>query len=251
MPLSRRDFGVNPNAGAPRNVANGWVGVWPGGVPRSRLGTARFGGIAVTVQRGLVELVETLGACSLERGYKFKPGQCWGYANRPIRGTRVPSNHSRGKALDFNSLANPMQASFRTDIPPAVVADWEACGFYWGGRYLARPDAMHFEYIGRPEDVAKHLAKATAILAKLRDEPASEWRKRVDAEPGKRAVAKGDQGDDVAFLRRWLGVEPVASVKFDDKLADKVRRYQRMRGIKVDGKVGPATWAHILERKSS
>lgn len=65
--------------------------------------------------------------------------------------------------------------------------------------------------------------------------------------PGTRTIRKGAVGDDVAFLRRWLGL-PVGR-SFDAALDKKLRAYQKMRGIAVDGICGPGTWSQILGRK--
>lgn len=245
MALTRTDFGANPHAGAPRNVANGWTGVYPGGVPAHLLGVARAAGVAVTVQSALVPMVEALLTATERAGYDVLPGQTWGYANRAIRGSSTPSNHSRGKAVDINSATNPMQSSFRTDIPPRVVAMWEACGWFWGGRYLNRPDAMHFEYLGRPSDVAQDTRRAQAYAGEKPTRPAaSKWRERVDAEPGSRTISRYDRGDDVALVQRFLALGDDG--EFGPLTDRAVRRYQRMRGLDVDGIVGPKTWAPIL-----
>ncbi len=247
MALTRSDYGRNPNEGAPRNVANGWTGVWPAGVPSSLRGVARAGGIEIPIQKGLVDLVETLLECMVARGYKLKPGQCWGYANRAIAGTRTPSNHSRAKAVDINSVANPMQSVFKSDIPPAAVNDWEVCGWYWGGRYGNRPDAMHFEYIGRPEHAA-HLAKAKAILAKLRGAPVPpatpKWEARVDAKPGARVIGPLSVGPDVEAVQGFLRV--TADGKFGETTKAAVVAYQKAHGLDADGVVGDATWKPLL-----
>jgi D-alanyl-D-alanine carboxypeptidase len=159
---SRGDYGPNPNQGKARNNAagRGWGSGWPNAQANRMVKVGRAG-VTVTVRREIAPLVAVL-LDKTERLFKYdvKKGQTWGFANRPIRGTRTPSNHSWGLAVDINSLANPMGSRFVTDLPPAVVAMWEGCGLYWGGRYQKRPDAMHFEYIGRPQDVAAHLRRA-------------------------------------------------------------------------------------------
>ncbi|MGH3481296.1 MAG: M15 family metallopeptidase [Nocardioidaceae bacterium] len=159
---SRSDYGNNPNAGKSRNNAaeRGWGSGWPN-AQTARMAKVGKAGVTVYVRREIAPLVAVL-LDNTERLFKYdiKKGQTWGFANRAIRGTRTPSNHSWGLAIDINSLANPMGSRFVTDIPPAVVAMWGACGLYWGGRYQKRPDAMHFEYIGRPRDVAADLLQA-------------------------------------------------------------------------------------------
>lgn len=62
--------------------------------------------------------------------------------------------------------------------------------------------------------------------------------------PGSRVLALGCRGDDVRFVQRWLGVRP--SGFFGPITAANVRRYQRMRGIPVSGRVERNTWHAIL-----
>jgi peptidoglycan hydrolase-like protein with peptidoglycan-binding domain len=65
-------------------------------------------------------------------------------------------------------------------------------------------------------------------------------------QPGSRVLKKGMSGPDVAFLRRWLGLP--AGTTFDAALDKKLRAYQKMRGIAVDGIAGKATWTNVLGR---
>jgi hypothetical protein len=162
-------YGSNPLAGANSNNAQGrgWGPGWPN-AQTSKMVTVSAAGVKVRVRREIATLVQTLMLISAKRGYKFKVGACWGFADRAIRGTKTPSNHSWGLALDWNSEDNPQGRPFTTDLPPAMVHDWENCHFYWGGRYQnSLPDPMHFEYIGRPADVAADLKRAQATLASL------------------------------------------------------------------------------------
>lgn len=62
--------------------------------------------------------------------------------------------------------------------------------------------------------------------------------------PGSRTIKRGSRGSDVAFLQRWLGIDDDGV--FGPVTEAAVRRYQRMRGLKVDGIVGPNTWRPIL-----
>lgn len=76
----------------------------------------------------------------------------WGgsFVPRFVRGSNTNlSNHSFGSAFDINVQWNPLGAigplvgkegSVRELVPSA-----NHNGFYWGGHYKNRPDAMHFE----------------------------------------------------------------------------------------------------------
>jgi hypothetical protein len=178
---SRAAYGPNPNAGVNVNADNGWGPYkWPGGVPGSLLGTVTYQQangakqlVRVTVRRELVGLF-TLAFALADRkhGYQVwaeRGGQPWGpwsYENRPISGTSTASNHSRGRAIDVNAPLNPQSYTFQSDMPPAMVADWERIGLCWGGRYEGgvKFDTMHFEYGYSPADVARHTALAQQLL---------------------------------------------------------------------------------------
>ena len=59
-------------------------------------------------------------------------------------------------------------------------------------------------------------------------------------------LSRGDTGDYVAFLQRFLAVRPAIG-QFGPRTARAVRRYQQSRGLTVDGVVGPNTWKEIAK----
>lgn len=66
--------------------------------------------------------------------------------------------------------------------------------------------------------------------------------------PGSRTVRRGDSGTDVEFLHRYLGVVSPTDPgygTFGPLTERNVERYQRLRGLVVDGIVGPATWREM------
>ncbi|PMR60011.1 MULTISPECIES: peptidoglycan-binding domain-containing protein [Micromonospora] len=66
-------------------------------------------------------------------------------------------------------------------------------------------------------------------------------------QPGSRTVRRGSTGEDVAFVQRFVGERRCgpATGSFDAKTESGVRWYQGMRGITVDGVVGPVTWRQM------
>lgn len=266
---SLSDYGRNPHAGKARNNASarGWGSGWPD-CAWDRMQIVERAGVRVSVRQHLAPLVAALFSLTEKLGYDILAvgqGRCggtWGMACRAIRGTSVASNHSWGLAIDINAPCNPMGDRFVSDIPPKVVHAWEACGFYWGGRYSGRPDAMHFEYIGRPQDVKAHLRKALRMLEGDQDVPDGggggtggggggdrEYGKfRKDVDPGDRTLNQWDAGRDVKFVQAYIGSDKAGKADgyFGPKTERGVKWYQDMRGIKVDGIVGPQTWRHIL-----
>jgi len=170
--------GSNPNAGRPANGDRyAWGGyAWPNGVPASLLGATEGVSLAkqairVLVRREIAPLWDLLWRVALQHGYtvwavnngeRWGP---WGYENRAVSGTTTPSGHSMGLSVDINAPYNPYSSTFQSDMPPAMVADFEACGLYWGGRYQGQKyDPMHFGYCYPPGAVAGHMAEARAIL---------------------------------------------------------------------------------------
>lgn len=86
----------------------------------------------------------------------------WGYAERPIRGSTVTSNHASGTAIDLNATSHPLGTQPAANFSAseiagirAIVARTEGC-VRWGGDYTGRKDGMHFE-INAPEAACKRV----------------------------------------------------------------------------------------------
>lgn len=230
-------YGANPHDGANRNNASarGWGSGWPS-CQGSKMAAARGGGVAVQVRREVAPLVAALLDATKKLGYDPIRGQCGGFACRAIRRSKSASNHSWGLAVDLNWQRNPMGLPFRSEIPPAVVSMWEAAGWFWGGRYRLRPDTMHFEYIGSPRDVARHLAGLGVPTPAPGPVP-------VPDVPGPRVLSRGDKGEDVAALQKRLRVNATGKGRgvFGPQTEAAVKRFQKEHGLVVDGVVGPKT----------
>jgi len=231
------DYGPNPNAGKDRNNAaqRGWGPGWRD----CQTGAWRVverAGVKVVARKEIAPLVAALFTATERMGYDIRDGQTWGAACRAIRGTNTASNHSWALAFDINSLSNPMASSFQSDIPPKVVRMWEECGFYWGGRYTGRVDTMHFEYIGRPADIDRHLRIARSYLDKPPREPGH-------AGGGRRGLRRGSTGDAVRELQRVLNSWYPKLTKlevdgvFGELTEERVRYFQDKAGLPVTGSV--------------
>jgi hypothetical protein len=114
----------------------------------------------------IIDLTVDLLSETEEKGYLMVPGWCWGYGCRAIRGSNVASNHSWGLAVDLNAPVNPLGAT-SFDMPSWVGALWNQYGFRWGGDYSGRKDAMHFEFMGTPEEAKEMTTKAKETLVSL------------------------------------------------------------------------------------
>ena len=234
-------YGTNPNGGRNANAENGWGPYkWPGGVPIEMLGIAVFGDVRLQVRRELVELVMVLLKIT-ETKYNYnlygpneKPpaGWCWGYSNRPIAGTTTASNHSKGRAVDLNAPNNPYTSPLVCDIAPAIVNTWERAGFYWGGRYSGKKDAMHFEYCWTPQDVKRHLAYAYGELGGIILPPKQEdWLEMVSESQWNALV---QQVSDIQMRIRGVDTKPGERHEFVDMLqsidGSTADTYTRVRG---------------------
>lgn len=139
---------------------------WGRGYPVNRvrdMASVNAGGVQVSVHKDIAPLIRWLLEETTRRGYRLRRGECWGYANRTVRGSSAPSNHSWGLAVDLNAPSNPMADHLVTDMPVWMPALWKAWGFDWGGDYRGRKDAMHYEFTGTPADARARLAKLKLV----------------------------------------------------------------------------------------
>jgi hypothetical protein len=171
-------------------------------------------------------------------------GECWGHAYRAVRGSTTPSFHSAGIAIDLNAPRHVL-GKRGTYLPAskvtAIRAKARSLGLRWGGDYTNRADEMHFEII---VDRAAALDLVKRLQAAAKAKPtANPWETYVKARPGTRTLALYSRGDDVKFLQRFLGLADDGS--YGTATQNKVKGYQKMRGLTADGVTGPLTWRSI------
>jgi hypothetical protein len=218
--------------------ARGWGMGWPANRAGDMVRVESAGAV-VMVHKAIAPLVQHAMDAAPAYGYALHPGWCWGYANRAIRGTNVPSDHSWGLAVDLNAPTNPMGPTLVTDLPAGYVELWRSLGFRWGGDYAGRKDAMHFEYEGTVADAARSVANivGTAVAA---PPPLPDL--------GGRILRRGSKGPDVAnlqtMLERVTGKPSRVDGDFGPATEAAVTAFQRWTGkLAVDGKAGPRTKA--------
>lgn len=125
------------------------------------------------VHRRVHRLLQLLIDKSIDLNYPPKDGQCWGSvcrcSHRPdgtcaedSNGNPIPSNHSWGLAIDFNSIENPFGGSSH-EMPARIVKLFHSYGFRWLGDTEIH-DWMHFDFCGTPKDADRMTAKAEANL---------------------------------------------------------------------------------------
>lgn len=137
----------------------------------------------VRVLRGSVETIfRWLLTEYARRVEPIRPEWCWGYNYRKIEGSNVWSKHAYALAVDLNAPDNPLgvppeQVMTKVQIDQCHALEQESDGVLrWGGDF-GRPDPMHWEIIGTPE-------QANTLATKIRraqvTEPANVWAHDID-----------------------------------------------------------------------
>lgn len=169
-----------------------------------------------------------------------------------------PSPHSWATAIDLNWQTNPATGGpyggrnvVITDMPMEMVAAIKGIKTVggvpvlgWGGDYTSFKDAMHFEIIATPAEIAKGIDWDTVRIAQRDPADPATWP----------TLEFGDKGPSVKELQVRL-IEAGFTVGatgadggFGAETQSAVRAYQSSRGISVDGMVGLQTWTALLNR---
>jgi hypothetical protein len=235
----------------------GWGMGWPNCQENKQVTVARDDGLRLPVHRDIASIVAILMAETERRGYDIDPSHTGGFVCRPIRGTNRPSNHSWGLAVDINWQRNPHRDVLVTDMPSWMPDLWWRYQFFWGGWYRTRPDAMHYEFIGTPNDARSltetaltefaDLAGQIAPLQSTKPSPTSFEKYVTGIDPGHRQLRLGSAGDDVKFVQQAIGLAGnQLDGLFGEDTAAAVRDFQMVHSLVPDGVVGQRTWSVLL-----
>lgn len=239
----------------------GWGPGWPN-CSRDKIATLVVGrnSLRLPVRREVAaifgELVRKLEA---SRGAGFRPDWSWGYACRSISGTNKPSNHSWGLAIDLDAPQNPYQSAAWHRSQSSSKTGWggirlvstmpentpqicEPLMIRWGGFYRSKPDPMHFEFMGTPEDARRITATLPTVPGG--GGPAPQPTTPPSVRRLLRITRPFMRGDDVRFVQNKVGVK--ADGIYGNQTAQAVREWQRQSGLTPDGIVGPLSWNHLL-----
>lgn len=176
--------------------ANGWSvlsGARIGPRPRLRYWKLPGAGLTLPLRDGAAGLLLCHFALWFDEGLEHlhqRQLDDWGWANRTIRGSSTISNHASGTAADLNATQHPIGVPTRRTFTDSEVHLIHArLGLYagciaWGGDWIRRADAMHFE-ISRDEaaviKVAHHLEATPRAVRILAANPGALEGLRVDA----------------------------------------------------------------------
>lgn len=149
-----------PGEDSATTTQNGWDAIADSGDPR----LVSFPWVTGRVRDGDVATVLAHVAARFDAEVEpIDVAGSWGWAYRPVRGHDDGlSNHASGTAIDLNAPAHPLGSTgtFTDDQVARLRALLDECApvLAWGGDF-ERPDEMHIEVVGTPEEVAEVAAR--------------------------------------------------------------------------------------------
>lgn len=122
-------------------------------------------GATISVRRETVPLWEMVNTIMRKYNYALRKGVTGAFNCRKITGGSGLSLHSFGIAVDFNWDTNPYGPNLVTDMPGAMVSEIlriqtkrsRLTALRWGGHYKNNKDAMHYEVVVTPAELAEGL----------------------------------------------------------------------------------------------
>ncbi len=182
--------------------------------------------------------------------HKYIPGRGTGAFNcRTITGGKGKSLHSFGIAADINPASNPYRSDNRliTDMPAPMIRAIKAIRtqggkvvFRWGGDYRTVKDAMHFEVVVSPAELADGLDWSTVRERRYSPQAPHTWP----------VLQRGDTGPTVEELQRRLTAAGFDCGEVDGRFGEQtyhaVEDYEQSRSIAADGVVDIRVWAALL-----
>lgn len=187
-------------------LRNWWAPACKG--PLSRVGL--YGSGWVTVRSPIVPAVVALNSCLIAWRYVTRRDDTGAYNCRAITGGTEYSLHAYGIAVDINWQSNPYGRRLITDMPFGMVQAIKAIRtkngkqvWRWGGDYRGNKDAMHFEIVCHPNDLATGIDPSTLPGANEEDDMPltnEDLSKIADAVWNRQLVYKGAGLDAPASL---------------------------------------------------
>lgn len=176
------------------------------------------------------------------------------------------SYHNYGLAIDF-ALYTPDGKQVKwdefVDYDRDGVRDWmevvqiaKKLGFEWGGDWVGFRDSPHFQMdfgysIARLQRGERPPAKESAVVKpKPAAKPATSKPKPSSAPivpyPGHALYLGAEKMNKKDIIRLENAMGTKVDGKFDKALEAAIKAYQKRKGLKADGVVGPATWNYIF-----
>ena len=127
-----------------------------------------YGEGVVTVDVLIVDAVKALNAVLIDWDYRTRRADTGAYNCRQITGGTNYSLHAYGTAIDLNWQTNPYGHHLVTDMAIGMIEAIEGIRtaggvqvWRWGGRYSNNKDAMHFEVVASPAELARGIQSQT------------------------------------------------------------------------------------------
>ena len=127
-----------------------------------------YGEGVVTVDVLIVDAVKALNAVLIDWDYRTRRADTGAYNCRQITGGTNYSLHAYGIAVDLNWSTNPYGRTLVTDMAIGMIEAIEGIRtaggvqvWRWGGRYSNNKDAMHFEVVASPAELARGIQSQT------------------------------------------------------------------------------------------
>jgi hypothetical protein len=147
----------------------------------------------ITVKSAAAPAFFALNDILKKHNYRTRRADTGAYNCRKITGGRGYSLHAYGIAADLNWQSNPYSKRLITDMPMAMVQEIERLRtrsghkvFRWGGRYKNNKDAMHYEVICTPAQLATGIVggggshPSPAPKPEAKPEPTTQSKEAVD-----------------------------------------------------------------------
>lgn len=198
------------------------------------------GGGRVHVDGRVVEAVRALDAILARHDYRTRRADTGAYNCRRITGGTGYSLHAYGIAIDINWTSNPYGKRLITDMPREMVAAIKALRtgngrqvWRWGGDYTTNKDAMHYEIVCTPADLATGIRGAEPVGSGIPHD----------------VLRRGDRGPKVTAVQwtlTFLGHPVTVDGEYGPRTTAAVGSFQRALNkmgatLTVDGVWGPQT----------
>lgn len=168
------------------------------------------------------------------------------------------SNHNYGLACDLCPFVNGKPDFTTTATYVAIGAEAVKLGLEWGGSWKKFVDLPHVQVPGMTIAECSRLFKKgglNAVWAEATSRLDKTIVKTITASttepPTQRILKLKDKGSDVRFIQErlvTLGMLTQAGVDgvFGKQTATAIKAFQKEKGLKVDGQVGPITRAALF-----
>lgn len=176
-----------------------------------------WSGARITVRTETVEAFRELDGICKRWNYVLRKSVTGAYNCRRITGGSGYSLHAYGIAADFNWDTNPYGPKLVTDMPRGMVDEILAIRtngghevFGWGGNYRNNKDAMHYEIVASPAELATGIQGGALAPRQRKDQVMNvvQWNgPQGDGKGGAIALASANGLDGIGKIEMIPGIQ--------------------------------------------